>query len=176
MWSRLRRILFENFGLKLASLLLASLIYAHVVTDQERELLMPISVTLVGLPDTLVSTGELPPRIGVKIRGKWKDLIRLGLTRPYLAIDLADVSPGPFRTSITAEDVRSRAIPAELSKLLTVTEVAEPRIVDLAIEPKASKRVMVTVRVVGSPPRGYRVLGPARVTPDSVRVEGSARG
>jgi len=31
MWNRVRAILFENLGLKLASLLLALLLYAHVV-------------------------------------------------------------------------------------------------------------------------------------------------
>ena len=38
MWGRIRSIIFENLGLKIASLLLAFLLYAHVVTDQEREI------------------------------------------------------------------------------------------------------------------------------------------
>ena len=42
MWGRVRAILFENLGLKLASLLLAFLLYAHVVTDQERESVVQI--------------------------------------------------------------------------------------------------------------------------------------
>jgi YbbR domain-containing protein len=165
-------MLLENLGLKLASLVLALLLYAHVVTDQERESTIQIPVTLVGLPDTLVATGELPGRVGVKVRGKWKDLIRLTLTRPYLTLDLADVPAGPYRSSITADDIRGRAIPAELSKLLTVSEVLEPRTVDLHVEPKASKLLPVVARVVGSPPVGFRLAGPARVEPDSVRVEG----
>ena len=37
MWRRARAILFENLGLKFASLVLAFLLYVHVVTDQERE-------------------------------------------------------------------------------------------------------------------------------------------
>jgi len=89
MWQRIRGILFDNLALKLASLLLALLLYAHVVTDQEREAVVQIPIAAVGLADTLSSVGELPPRVAVKVRGKWKDLIRLDLTRPFLSIDLA---------------------------------------------------------------------------------------
>ena len=75
MWERVRTILFENMGLKVASLLLALLLYAHVVTDQERESVVQIPIAAVGLADTLTSVGEFPPRVAVKVRGKWKDLI-----------------------------------------------------------------------------------------------------
>jgi YbbR domain-containing protein len=172
MWGRVRTILFENLGLKLASLLLAFLLYAHVVTDQERESVIQIPVAAAGLADTLVSSGELPPRIAVKVRGKWKDLIRLGLTRPFLSIDLAAAGPGPFRTSITAEDIARRAIPPELSRLVSVTEVLDPRSVDLRIEPKATRVLPVRVRIVGRPAAGYAVDGDPIVEPDSVRVMG----
>ena len=93
MWQRIRGILFDNLALKLASLLLALLLYAHVVTDQEREAVVQIPIAAVGLADTLSSVGELPPRVAVKVRGKWKDLIRLDLTRPFLSIDLAGAKP-----------------------------------------------------------------------------------
>src|SRR3990172_3395398 len=106
MWKRIRSILFENLGLKIASLLLAFLLYAHVVTDQERESVVNVSISVVGLADTLTATGELPQRVQIKVRGKWKDLIRLDLTHPALSLDLAASEPGPFRTSITGEDVQ----------------------------------------------------------------------
>jgi YbbR domain-containing protein len=172
MWGRVRTILFENLGLKLASLLLALLLYAHVVTEQERESVIQIPVAAAGLADTLTSSGELPPRVGVKIRGKWKDLIRLSLTRPFLSIDLAAAKPGPFRTSITAEDIARRAIPPELSRLVSVTEVLDPRSVDLLIEPKATRVLPVRVRIIGRPADGYALDGDPTVDPDSVRVMG----
>lgn len=175
MWERVRDLLFENLALKIASILLALLLYAHVVTDQEREQVVQIPIAAVGLADTLTSVGELPPRVAVKVRGKWKDLIRLSLTRPFLSIDLATAKPGMFRTSITSEDISRRAIPPELSRLVSVTEVMDPRSVDLAIEPKATRSLPVRARIVGSPAPGY-VLGRApEVEPESVRVMGPAR-
>jgi YbbR domain-containing protein len=175
MWQRIRGILFDNLALKLASLLLALLLYAHVVTDQEREAVVQIPIAAVGLADTLTSVGELPPRVAVKVRGKWKDLIRLNLTRPFLSIDLAGAKPGTFRTSITAADISSRAIPPELTRQITVTEVLDPRSVDLAIEPKATKSLPVRARVVGTPAAGYVLDRAPDVEPDSVRVIGPAK-
>ena len=174
MWARIRDYLLRNFGLKVASLLVALLFYAHVVTDQQRESQIAVPVMLTGLADTLAVLGSPPPRVGVKVRGKWKDLIRLGLTSPFLSIDLATASPGRFQRTISVEDVRERAIPAELTRSLDVTEVMEPRLVDVMIEPKRSRMVLVAARLVGSPSPGFAAEAPPRVEPDSCRVTGPA--
>jgi hypothetical protein len=175
MWERLRDLIFQNLGLKVASILLALLVYAHVVTDQEREQVVQIPIAAVGLADTLTSVGQLPPRVAVKVRGKWKDLIRLNLTRPFLSIDLATAKPGAFRTTITSEDISRRAIPPEMSRLVSVTEVMDPRSVDLAIEPKATRSLPIRARIVGTPAAGYVLGQTPDVEPDSVRVMGPAR-
>ena len=172
MWRRVRDYLIRNLGLKIASLLLALILYAHVVTDQQRESEISVPVSMTGLSDTLAIVGHPPPRVGVKVRGKWKDLIRLGLTSRILRIDLADVGSGRFQRTISVEDVRERAIPAELAKSIDVTEVVEPRTVDLVIEPRSVKVLPVAARVLGVPTAGYEIEGPVRVEPDSVRVEG----
>ena len=174
MWSRVREILLHNLGLKIASLILALLLYAHVKTDQQREWRITIPVALVGLPDSLAIRGRPPERVSVTVRGKWRDLIRLDLTRPRLTIDMAAAAPGPFLKAITAEDLLERAIPAELTKAVMVTEVAEPRNVELAIEPKAAKRVPLRARLVGAPLPGFVAEGEASVEPDSARIEGAA--
>ena len=175
MWRRIRGLVFDNFGLKVASVLLALLLYAHVVTDQEREQVVQIPIAAVGLADTLTSVGKMPPRVAVKVRGKWKDLIRLNLTRPFLSVDLATAKPGEFQTTITSEDISKRAIPPELSRLVSVTEVLEPRTVDLTIEPKATRSLPVRARIVGTPAEGYVLDKVPDVEPDSVRVMGPAR-
>ena len=72
------------------------------------------------------------------------------------------------------DDVRQLAIPAELSKLVEVTEVIEPRTIDIGIEPKRGKSVAVKARIVGEPPEGYATRGPARVDPDTAWVTGPA--
>jgi YbbR domain-containing protein len=173
-WTRVRAILVENLGLKIASLLLAILLYGHVVTDQERESSVAIPIRLTGLADTLATSGDVPARITVKVRGKWRDLIRLTLAHPGLPVDMAEVGSGQFRNTISAEDVQHRAIPAEFAKAITVTEVLDPRSIDVRVEPRVSRMVRVAPRVLGEPSPGYRLDGVPRATPDSVRVSGPA--
>lgn len=174
MWARVRSILFENLGLKLASLVLALLLFGHVVTDQEREETIPIPVQLSGLADSLATSGEYPQRVNARVRGKWRDLIRLALSHPTLSLDLAAVTSGQFRTMITAEDVQRRAVPAGLSKAVTVNEVLDPRTVDVRVEPRVEKEVPLLPRVVGDPAEGYHVRGAPWAEPESVRVSGAA--
>jgi YbbR domain-containing protein len=172
MWARIKDLLLHNLGLKLASLLLALLLYAHVVTDQQRESRLTIPLALTGLPDSLAVSGHVPSRVTVDVRGKWKDLIRLGLIGRQLTVDLAGVSPGRFQKSISADDVRERAIPAELAKAVDVTDVIEPRTVDVLVEAKRRRSVPLLARLVGVPADGYEVVGAPEVEPDSAVVAG----
>jgi len=172
MWARIKDLLLHNLGLKLASLLLALLLYAHVVTDQQRESRLTIPLALTGLPDSLAVSGHVPSRVTVDVRGKWKDLIRLGLIGRQLTVDLAGVSPGRFQKSISADDVRERAIPAELAKAVDVTDVIEPRTVDVLVEAKRRRSVPLLARLVGAPADGYEVVGAPEVEPDSAVVAG----
>jgi YbbR domain-containing protein len=173
-WTRVREILLHNLGLKLASLVLALLLYAHVVTEEQRESRVVMPVVLSGLPESLAVVGRPPARVMVNVRGKWKDLIRLGLTGRQLSVDLTEAATGRYQRSISVDDVRQLAIPAELSKLVEVTEVIEPRTIDIGIEPKRGKTVAVKARIVGEPPQGYATQGPARVDPDTAWVTGPA--
>jgi hypothetical protein len=131
-------------------------------------------VVLTGLSDTLALVGRPPSRVTVNVRGKWKDLIRLGLTGRQLSVDLAGAGTGRYQRSLSVDDVRKQAIPAELSKLVEVTEVVEPRTIDVGIEPKRAKTVAVKARIVGRPPPGYAASGPAQVEPDTAWVSGPA--
>lgn len=174
MWTRIREALLHNLGLKLASILLSLLLFAHVVTDQPGESRIPIPIELTGVADSLTVEGNIPPRVIVRVRGKWKDLIRLGIKGQELRVDLADAGPGRLHRAVSVEDVRERAIPAELAKTVEVVEVLEPRTLDLTIEVRRAKTVTISPRFVGSPSPGYLILGAPTVDPDTARVEGPA--
>jgi len=171
-WTKIREALLHNLGLKLASLLLSLLLFAHVVTDQPGESRIPIPLVLTGVPDSLAVSGTVPPRVIVRVRGKWKDLIRLGIKGQELRVDLADAGLGRIHRAVSVEDVRERAIPAELTKSVEVVEVLEPRTLDLTVEARRSKIVTIAPRFVGSPSPGYEIQGAATVEPDTARVEG----
>jgi YbbR domain-containing protein len=167
-----RSLFFDNIGLKLASFFLALLLYAHVVTEQQRESILQVPVAFSGLADTLAVRGTPPDHIAVTIRGKWKDLIRLGLSNPLLSVDLAGIGPGPYIEAITPEKMATRAFPPELAKVLEVTAVGDPGEVALTIEPKTEKWVAVRARLAGETAPGWRLDGPPEVSPESVLVSG----
>ena len=168
----IRSLFFDNIGLKLASFFLALLLYAHVVTEQQRDSTIPVAVGLTGLSDTLAIRGTVPAHMDVTVRGKWKDLIRLGLSNPLLSLDLAGIGPGPYVQPITPEKVAERAFPPELAKLVEVTAIGDPGEVAFGIEPKDEKWVAVRVRLAGALAPGWRFASEPVVSPDSVRVTG----
>ncbi len=168
----LRSLFFDNIGLKLASFFLALLLYAHVVTEQQRESTLQVAVGLTGLADTLAIRGTPPAHVDVTVRGKWKDLIRLGLSSPLLSLDLAGIGPGPYIEAITPEKVAERAFPPELAKLVEVTAIGDPGEVAFAIEPKAEKWVFVRPRLAGEVAPGWRFAAAPEVYPESVLVTG----
>lgn len=167
-----RSLFFDNIGLKLASFFLALLLYAHVVTEQQRESILQVPVSYSGLADTLAVRGAPPDHIAATIRGKWKDLIRLGLSNPLLPVDLTGIGPGPYIEAITPEKMATRAFPPELAKVLEVTAIGDPGEVALTIEPKTERWVQVRARLAGEPAPGWRLDGPPEVSPESVLVSG----
>jgi hypothetical protein len=168
----LRSLFFDNIGLKLASFVLALLLYAHVVTEQQKEEVLRIPVACAGLADSLAILGKPPTDLDVTFRGKWKDLIRLRLSNSLLTVDLEGIGPGPYRHEITPEEIGERALPPELAKTVEITQVAEPKTIELEVEPKATRRVLVLARIVGDPAAGWRLDGPPLLEPDSVLVSG----
>jgi hypothetical protein len=168
----LRSLFFDNIGLKLASFILALLLYAHVVTEQQKEEVLRIPVACSGLSDTLAILGKPPTELDVTFRGKWKDLIRLRLSSSLLRVELDHVGPGLFRHEVTPEEIGERALPPELAKIVEITEVAEPRTIELQVESKVEKWMRVVPRIVGEPASGWRVEGPATAEPESVLVSG----
>lgn len=168
----IRSLFLDNVGLKLASFFLAALLYAHVVTEQQRENVVSIPISISGLADSLAIRGTPPAHVGATVRGKWKDLIRLGLSNPLLPLDLTGIGPGPYVEPITSDKILARAFPPELAKVVQVTSIGDPGEVAFAIEPKVEKWVAVRARLAGEVAPGWRLTGGATVDPESVLVTG----
>jgi len=161
--------LFDNLGLKLFALLLAVLLYFHVLTDRPSEQTLYFPVTVEGLPDSLALASSVPTEVGVRLRGTGKQLIRLGLTKPPVRLSLAGVSPGMYQRALGPADV-----PLSGMSDVTVLEVKDPSEVRLEVTRRAGRFVPVLVPIVGEPARGLIVAGPIEVRPRVVRVSGPA--
>jgi hypothetical protein len=160
--------LFDNLGLKLFALLLALLLYAHVLTDRTLERVVYFPLQINDLPDSL-ALGTVPPaEIGVKLRGTGKQILRLQYLRPTLPVSMAGVAPGTYQRTFAPGDV-----PLAGATDVSVLEIVDPPQLSIEVTRRARKRVPVVAALVGEPARGYVLSGPPDVRPPSVRLSGS---
>jgi YbbR domain-containing protein len=163
--SRIGRLIFHNWPLKLAAIVLASMLYAGLVVSQSaQELPGSVRVDVLNQPaDT--SLVQNPPQV-TRIR--------------YVAISdpTARATPDSFRATIDLKDVDALAGPTVVPIRV---ESVDPRFTALSWDPPSVqirldsiKDKVVKVNVVtGAIPAALQVR-PAVVTPDTVTVRGPA--
>ena len=163
--SRIGRLLFHNWPLKLAAIVLASMLYAGLVISQSgQELPGSIRVDALNQP-TDASLVQVLPQV-TRIR--------------YLAISdpTARATPQSFQATVDLKDVNPRAGPTvvpirveSVDPRFTVVSW-DPPSVQIRLDPVGTKKVKVDV-VTGATPPNLEVR-PAVVTPESVTVRGPA--
>jgi YbbR domain-containing protein len=159
----------QNLGIKVVAVLLAVALYLHVVTERPVEAVLYFPVEVSGLADTLALTQGLPESVGARLRGTGKQFIWLRIEEPPLRVDLTGVGPGHFQKALTPGDFA----PAIEGGLEVLTPV-DPIQFSVQIEPRATRPVPVSVRVLGEPASGFLLSGPVRAEPESVSCTGPA--
>lgn len=160
--------IFENLGLKLLSVALASIVFAHVVTEKEREVDLVVPLRLANVPAGMTYLGEPPRELQIRARGTGKQLLWLRLFKVEARVNASDAIVGRYQRAFSPADITLP--PASGVK---VVEVLEPRSFSLDFDTVASRRVKVFATVVGIPASGYAVAGSPLVRPDSVWVTGA---
>ncbi len=159
---RLGRTIVHNWPLKLAAIVLATILYAGLVASQDSDTYVgPITVTPVNQPAGTVITNQLRDVSEVRYIAP-ADLGRLQAEDFRATIDLANVQPA----------VEPVAVPVQLTAVdprVTILEV-QPRSINVVLDELVTKAVEVAV-VQATPPAGVEV-GEVTVTPATVRVSG----
>jgi YbbR domain-containing protein len=163
--SRIGRLIFHNWPLKLAAIVLASMLYAGLVISQSaQELPGSIRVDVLNQPSD-ASLVQNPPQV-TRIR--------------YVAISdpTARATPDSFRATIDLKDVDPLAGPTVVPIRVESVDPRftalswDPPSVQIRLDPLKDKLVKVNV-VTGAIPAALQVR-PAVVTPDTVTVRGPA--
>ena len=156
---------FRHIGLKLLSILLASLIWLVVSGEQivERALRIPLEFT--NLPTDLELVGDTPDVVDVRVRGSSGALSRVAAGELIAVLDLRGARPGRRLFHLTAADVRA---PFGIE----VVQLA-PSNVSIVFEPSATKVVPVVPELDGEPLDGY-VVNTVSAEPSAVEVIGPA--
>jgi hypothetical protein len=161
--------LVDNLGLKLFALLLAVLLYLHVLTERSVEEVVAFPLTVSGLADSLSLASAPPAHVAARLSGTGKQILRLRYLKPPLDISLAGVGAGTYQRTFGPIDV-----PLTGAAGVTVLEILEPARVSFEVAARGERRIPVHVRTTGSPARGFVVSGAPRVRPATVRVSGPA--
>ena len=160
--------LFDNLGLKLFALLLAALLYLHVLTDRTVEQTIYFPVVIEQLADSLALASNAPTEVGVRLRGTGKQLIRLRYLKPPMRLSLSGVPAGTFTRAFAPADV-----PLSGAGDVTVLDVFDPPQTSFQVAKRGHRMVVVEVPLVGSPGRGL-VAGDPIIRPATVRLTGPA--
>ena len=159
------RAITHNLGWKIASLLMAVLLWFAIVVGPDLVTTHPVPIVYKNLPAGLIVSGDLPDSIHVELRGPSEKLTSASLADVVALLDLSDVG-GPGERTFTLSDSNLnlpegtaflRAVPSQLR--LTVARLAE-------------KDVPVEVRFSGGPAEGYRLAG-QQANPETLRIAGS---
>ena len=160
------RFIFNNLSLKLASLLIAGVLWAAAQGFQSVESSLDLPIAFADAPENVVVVDQSVAEVNLKLKGSRAALRSAEEALQSFPISLVGLEPG----------TREFVIDAETLRLPRGAEVIarSPSKVELRVEPVIRKRVRVRADVVGEPPEGY-TLGAVQVLPREVMLEG-ARG
>lgn len=157
------RLTIRHAGLKLLSVVVATLLWMVVTGDPIVERMMRVGLELQRTPGGLELVGAVPDTVSVRVRGAASRLSGLGPGDLSVVVDLDGARAGRRLFPLT---------PAQVTAPfgVDVTRVTPPAL-PLTFEPTATAVVPVRPRVEGTPVPGHSVTN-VSVTPSQVRIEG----
>lgn len=159
-WRRLT----SNLIWKLASLLLAVLLWFAVVGEPELVTIQTIPVLFRNLPKNLLVGSDAPDQVRAELRGPSGKLTREYLSEVFVSVDLSGVnSPGTQTFTLSQSDF---SLPQGVTFLRAV-----PSQVNLRFDRLSSKSVPVLIQVTGTVPSGYKLVQKT-AKPDMLEVSG----
>lgn len=160
----------KNLGLKFVSLLLACILWWYVSAprrEQVRERIVTASLSLVGVPPSLViTTPDIASSVSVRVRGRKSDLRALASQSLEASADLSSISKaGEVEITIRAQHIN---VPEEIE----VVSIS-PNKVRFRVEELKQRAVPIRPFLEGAAPTGF-IVGQATAEPQLALVSGPA--
>ncbi|MFH1008091.1 MAG: CdaR family protein [Candidatus Latescibacterota bacterium] len=163
----------DHWGAKIAALVLAILLWLHVLTDDpyEEPLTVPLRPERIeGVPDGLVIANPVKSEVTVRFRGTGKQLTRLRYSKVNMVLRVTGSQVGKESYLLSASDVR---IPPGLE--VEAVEVVSPLAIEIDLDHLLKRKLPVEADVAVKIAPGYTKVGPILFEPDSVWVIGPRR-
>lgn len=162
----LRKLLFDNLGIKLLSLAFSLALWLYVTSMGKTEQTLIVPLELRNIPRSMTVVGNVAANIEVRMQGQER-LLRDAVTSKKIValLDLSLTKEGDNIVRISPYDIRH---PAGIT--ITHMSLSEVRV---KLEPLLRKTLRLTPVLHGRPERGYRLAG-LTVTPQKIMIEGPA--
>jgi YbbR domain-containing protein len=164
--TRLRHLIFGNAALKLASLIIAILMWYGVARDPVSEVSLRVPIEFSRPPKGLDYNSDVAPMAQIRLRGPARVLRDLAQESVHATIDLQKAAPGERTYDLTTDQIQ---VPHDVE----VVQVTPTRL-RMAFDTRATRQVAVKPRVVGTLPPGYRIES-VTADPAVLTITGPAR-
>ena len=155
------KLFFEDFILKIFSLLIAAILWFHSATEK----------TYIAERDVILEYKEVPPditfrevpvkKIKVYFEAKGKDLLKLYFSKPKVYLNLKEIKEGKNAIKVKESDIK-------ISEDIKVDKIIlTERVINLYLEKKESKKVNVKIECIGKPREGYDI---SKVVPEEKEI------
>ena len=156
---------FQNLGLKVMAVLLASALWFTVAGEHDVERTMRVPLEVRNKPVQMEIVGDPPTTVDVRVLGSSAVLSRMDPGEMVAVLDLSTARAGSRLFNMRAENVRS---PYGVD-VLQVT----PSTISLELERSEKRMLKVVPAVEGEPAPGF-AIGPVTSDPSEVEVIGPA--
>jgi len=159
-----RTVLFDNWGIKLVSLVLSLTLWFYVTSKGKTEMTLTVPLELRNIPQGMTVVGDVAGYLDVRVQGQERALRDISTGKKITAVlDLSLTRPGMNTVSLSPDDIRR---PSGVA--VTHLSLSEIRV---KLEPLIHRTLRLKTLLRGSPAPGYRVVK-AAVTPPRITVEG----
>jgi hypothetical protein len=142
-------------------LLISATLWLILTLEEQRTVTVNVPTEMVNLPSDRAATALPPETVKLDVKGQGLQLIRLLFNPPALPVDVNE-TPVDVRTALNVPALRN-------VEVVSVT----PQAIDVPTEPRIERRLPVRSRITVDMPPSYEMLGPLRLTPDSVTIDGA---
>ena len=158
----IRDIFGKKIWLKIASLVLAIILWFFVVMSGHSVIVMDVPVKFINMPQDIEMVNRAKSvRLGID--GQERSLKGLNQDDISVVIDLGEAKSGKSSYALTSNDIK-------LPKNLTVKSIS-PQTISLVLEERMHKNVSVKPVIVGLPAEGFSVES-ITIIPQKVMIEG----
>lgn len=159
-----RKILTDNWAIKLVSLALSVTLWLYVTSTGKTEITLTIPIELRNVPQGMTVVGDVAGALEVRLQGQERVLRDISIGKKVVGVlDLSQSREGENTVPVSPDDI-SRPVGVTVMHL-SLSEIK------VKLEPLLRKVFRLKPVLRGAPAPGYRLSG-ITVTPARITVEG----